>query len=326
MNNKSYANALTQLMTSKYVDLPRNLVKADHPLEISIYAKDGTLLVCQGSSLSDQQALSLLQHEKLLTINEELIRALELLRKAKAARQQNNPSHVYKLPAAIDRLKKLEADLQEVYMDPAHDRSNLQLTQLTGRLQSLCKEAPDIALAKIILDDKTSYTIRHSLHTATVCELIASHQRWSKEDRRPLVSAALSMNISLGFLQDELAAQASPLTGDQRLIIENHPTKSASMLINMGIKDQSWLEYVEKHHEQTDGSGYPDGLTSIDLPFGAVILNIADIYCAKITGRQYRDPSTPDVAARDFFLIKDKHINGSLIEVFVKVLGIYPPG
>jgi len=53
---------------------------------------------------------------------------------------------------------------------------------------------------------------------------------------------------------------------------------------------------------------------------------LSDIYCAKVSGRNYRKPIYANVAARDIFLEKDQFTTETLIEVFVKILGLYPPG
>ena len=94
----------------------------------------------------------------------------------------------------------------------------------------------------------------------------------------------------------------------------------------MGITNTTWLELVEKHHETIDGTGYPAGLEHKDIPMAASLISLSDIYCAKVTGRSYREPIFANIAARDIYLEKDQSQNGTLIETFVKILSIFPPG
>ncbi len=49
------------------------------------------------------------------------------------------------------------------------------------------------------------------------------------------------------------------------------------------------LESVLHHHENYDGSGYPDNLRGEDIPIGARILRISDVYSALTSDRVYRD-------------------------------------
>jgi len=302
--------------------LPRSLIIADHPLSVPIYDGDGILLAEKGTVLSFTVALNLSKQTDLYTIDKELLKAISAIKKNQGYEERI----AFKISSVIKRFEKLEDELKVIFVSPKEIDINPLLSTTIARIQVLCEKSPDTALAKILLDEKSNYTVRHSIHTATLCELASSFLNWNKEERRSLLGAALTMNISLGLLQDELQTQSSPLTGDQRRIIDAHPTNSGSLLRSLGVDNESWLDFVEKHHETTDGKGYPLGLQGSALPLGAVLLNVADVYCAKITGRTYRTPIKPDIAARDIYLVKNKHDNDSIVQVFVKILGLYPPG
>jgi HD-GYP domain-containing protein (c-di-GMP phosphodiesterase class II) len=53
---------------------------------------------------------------------------------------------------------------------------------------------------------------------------------------------------------------------------------------------------VRWHHERVDGTGYPDGLRGDQIPLGAQVIAIADVYDALTTARSYRPAMTPDRA------------------------------
>jgi len=46
--------------------------------------------------------------------------------------------------------------------------------------------------------------------------------------------------------------------------------------------------YILFHHEKCDGTGYPYGLTSQEIPIGSKILSVADSFDAMTTDRSYR--------------------------------------
>lgn len=58
------------------------------------------------------------------------------------------------------------------------------------------------------------------------------------------------------------------------------------------------LPLIRHHHERLDGSGYPDGLRGDEIPLGARVLQIADIYDALISPRPYKDAYGPEHALR----------------------------
>ncbi|WP_153020836.1 HD-GYP domain-containing protein, partial [Kosmotoga sp. DU53] len=52
------------------------------------------------------------------------------------------------------------------------------------------------------------------------------------------------------------------------------------------------------HHERTDGSGYPEGLSKDRIPLLARILAVADVFDALVSDRPYRPGMTPEEAIR----------------------------
>ncbi|MDH5257681.1 MAG: HD domain-containing protein [Gammaproteobacteria bacterium] len=308
-------------MKSKYSPLSKLAVKADQPLLFPVYNKQGTLLAEKGTILSGEQVEKITSLDEIFTQDRALKSALVSDGKA-----HDESSAVYKLPPPFKRLSALEKILHEIYDNPQDTISRSKVLTMINRLQTICEKSPDAAIAKIITDDNSDYAIKHAIHTAILCELSGQYLNWEPEERRHIIGAALTMNISLGYMQNKLLDQPQPLSLEQQQIIHDHPADSVAMLKKMGITNPTWLELVGKHHESIDGTGYPAGLQGKDIPLAASLISLSDVYCAKVTGRSYREPIFANVAARDIYLEKDQSHAGTLIEVFVKLLGIYPPG
>jgi HD-GYP domain-containing protein (c-di-GMP phosphodiesterase class II) len=198
------------------------------------------------------------------------------------------------------------------------------LTEVADVLIALADRYPDKVLFQILRHDQTrlqAYGVSHSLHCAAVCCLTGKRLGWSAEERRTVVAAALSMNLSMIELQGRLAVQGAKPTLEQRAAIEAHPRKSAEMLEAAGVTDRLWLAAVEQHHERVDGSGYPCGHT--DVAELAQALHYVDVFTAKLAARSSRAPMPPDQAAREIFTASRGH---PLVAALVKEFGIYPPG
>jgi putative two-component system response regulator len=74
------------------------------------------------------------------------------------------------------------------------------------------------------------------------------------------------------------------------------------------------------HHEQWDGSGYPDGLVGESIPASARIVALADVFDALTMKRPYKDAWPID---RVIAAIKDSaglHFEPRLVERFVSIL------
>ena len=80
-----------------------------------------------------------------------------------------------------------------------------------------------------------------------------------------------------------------PLSSEEFQIVKLHPLIGRKMLEQGGAFDP-FLPFVELHHEHSDGSGYPYGLTHREIPFAVRIVQVADVYDALTSARPYRGP------------------------------------
>jgi HD-GYP domain-containing protein (c-di-GMP phosphodiesterase class II) len=83
------------------------------------------------------------------------------------------------------------------------------------------------------------------------------------------------------------------LTAEEWEVMKTHPARGAELVVTV-----SHLKYavpsVRSHHENWDGTGYPDGLAGERIPLGARIITVADTIDALTTDRPYRRRLTPD--------------------------------
>ncbi|WDN87605.1 hypothetical protein BuS5_00573 [Desulfosarcina sp. BuS5] len=79
-------------------------------------------------------------------------------------------------------------------------------------------------------------------------------------------------------------------------------------------------EYAGAHHEKPDGSGYPRGLTSAQLPVQSKIMAIADIFEALTAGdRPYKKSMKLSEAIKIMDIMKKKrHIDPDIYDLFIK--------
>jgi len=208
-----------------------------------------------------------------------------------------------------------------------------QTTDLPGRIIKLCKDLQDLcemdadaALGTLHLDHEGRYTIIHPLHVAILCELIAKRKGVAAEPRLSLLAAAITSNIAMIELQDTLQKQQTPLNPEQLEAIRLHTLKGVDMLLAAGVQDDVWIRTVLHHHEKLDGSGYPGALRGDDIPLPVRILSLADTYSAMITPRVYRNQILASDALRDIFLKRGAEMDAALAQVFIKEMGVFPPG
>ncbi|VAW83581.1 hypothetical protein MNBD_GAMMA16-2106 [hydrothermal vent metagenome] len=145
------------------------------------------------------------------------------------------------------------------------------------------------ALASLIIDNHLPFTVRNSIHVSVVAALYAKHEEWPEEDIFSLICAAITMNIIVAKLQDELCENTQELNLLQTSAFESHPKLGKQKLSEQGIKNRDWLNAVMQHHEREDGSG-PLGMRGNSITKHALALSLADRYCTLIAVRCSRNP------------------------------------
>jgi len=96
---------------------------------------------------------------------------------------------------------------------------------------------------------------------------------------------------------DEILKKGSDLTPEEWLVMKQHPLTGEN--ICKPLKSlRLVLPIIRMHHEHSDGSGYPDGLTQKQIPLLPRILQVVDVYDALRTRRPYKPAMTHEQAER----------------------------
>ena len=166
------------------------------------------------------------------------------------------------------------------------------------------------------------YSVRHAVLVTSVCELAARLlPEITEAMRRSLRHAALTMNLGMTRLQDQLALQDGPLTPDQRDLVHGHAERGHELLGELGVTDELWLKAVLHHHDAPPGAllEQPPGMQL------ARLIQRADLFAARMSPRKLRAALSANVAAKGTYLDERKQpdMAGALV---IKALGVYPVG
>jgi len=99
-------------------------------------------------------------------------------------------------------------------------------------------------------------------------------------------AAALVHDIGKLGVADRILQKPGPLTADEYDQVKQHVIIGADILVAVAFPGLAAI--VRHHHENWDGSGYPDRLRGEAIPLGARILSIVDCYDALTSDRPYR--------------------------------------
>ena len=179
-----------------------------------------------------------------------------------------------------------------------------------------------LALMQMSAEETRYYSATHSMLVSVICMTVARETlRWPENRVLPLGRAALSMNIGMARLQDDLSQQSAPLTAQQAEEVDQHSDKSVSILRAMGVKDPLWLDAVRTHHHRAPGK-LADKTLAQQM---ARLIQRADIFGARIAPRVNREPMSVTSAMQASYYDETKSMDEAGAAL-VKALGIYPPG
>jgi putative two-component system response regulator len=138
-----------------------------------------------------------------------------------------------------------------------------------------------------VLNSKDPYTRRHSERVGALMEQFADAIPLPSSQIRQMRIAGLmhdagKLDISDGIL--EKIAEGKSLTPDDKKEMELHVV-SENQIARFGDPPVTVLQAIRHHHENWDGSGFPDGLDGADIPPAARMLTICDLY-ASITAER----------------------------------------
>ncbi len=297
-------------------------IAVGQPLPWDVYDSSGQLLLSRGYVVANER-------QRLRLLGEGLRSTLQLPAKRERGSTTPRPPEIDGNPfLTLDQLTmRLEGILRMIHQpDSGVVRPGERLLKLGRAIQALCNYDADASLGAAHLKHDTPYPLSHSIHTAMLCELVARRIGWQPRRRLSIIAAALSCNVAMLDLQAQLVEQAGPLDDRQWDAIQNHPLQGYEMLCAAGVSDPLWLRVVIQHHECINGLGYPAGVRGDDVLPEARLLGLADRYHAMVTGRSYRDGMLAKSALRRVFLDVGQDLGSTLAQMFIKELGVYPPG
>jgi putative nucleotidyltransferase with HDIG domain len=132
-------------------------------------------------------------------------------------------------------------------------------------------------------------------------------------------AAALLHDIGKLAIPDSLLYKPGPLTPDEYDRVKQHAVIGADLLAEVALPGPL-SSLVRHHHENWDGSGYPDGRSSGDIPVGARVLSIADCYDALTSNRPYRRALSHDSAVAMIHERRGSMFDPEMTDAFLQVV------
>ena len=147
--------------------------------------------------------------------------------------------------------------------------------------------------------------------------LIAKRLNLSKSEVDKLKIAMLLYDIGNTMMPKDIMKKAAPLNNDEKQEIQKHPIVAAQEILKPIGSVSNIIPIIEQHHENWDGTGYPNNKKGDEIPITSQIILIVDSYFAMISYRPYRKAYTIDEAIEEIKTNVNKKYSPELVDAFI---------
>ena len=167
------------------------------------------------------------------------------------------------------------------------------------------------------IDEKDPYTRGHSERVAFYSMLMARHLGMSEEEVERVHLSGIIHDVGKIGIEDRILRKPAALTDEEYEIMKQHPRKGEHILDAVPLlKEMAGAGLM--HHENWDGSGYPDGKKGEEIPLLGRIVSVADAFDAMTTDRPYSKAMTFEVALGRLRFLAGKKFDAGCVDAIEK--------
>lgn len=140
----------------------------------------------------------------------------------------------------------------------------------------------------------------------------------NREYIESLILGAFLHDVGKIGIPDQILLKPGRLNAEEFEIMKRHVVFGGEI-----IQDSAWLkgarDVVLFHHEKFDGSGYPHGLYGNDIPHGARLFAVVDVFDALMSKRPYKEPFLIEDALIILLDGAGRHFDPNVVNIFVSI-------
>jgi putative nucleotidyltransferase with HDIG domain len=227
----------------------------------------------------------------------------------------------------LQNLYHTMTDLSDTVLDQARalkhqnqtleDRVRERTAELEQRTRDL-EEAHDdaiyiLAVASEVKDENTGAHL-HRMHA--LAESLSRTLGHDPEHVREIARAAILHDVGKLHVPDNILKKPGPLSDDERAVMQQH-TQAGERILPDRPHFASARKVARSHHENWDGTGYPDRLQQNQIPLEARIVHLADVYDALTSARPYKKAWPPEEAKEYLHSQSGLMFDPALVDAFL---------
>ncbi len=204
------------------------------------------------------------------------------------------------LSDSTDKVRGIEAGADDFLNKPvlaeeliARVKSLLRLKEFTDELETADSVLCTLGL---IVEGRDPYTEGHCERLSVRAADLGRHLGMDEDSILALKRGGYLHDLGKIAVPDDILKKGSDLTPEEWTVMKLHPVTGENICRPLHSL-RLVLPIIRHHHEHSDGSGYPDGLTGAEIPVLPRVLQVVDVYDALRTARSYKAALTHELAA-----------------------------
>lgn len=289
----------------------------------------------QGFTLAtDSEARTLRQYCNWVLVEDEETRLIPILDQIPSLKHRTNEPLpetrllCNEMPRASEAWRRTHQFIEQTIHN-IEQHNDLQLETARPLIRACVDSVKANASAMLWLariKDRDSYTAEHCLRVAIFTVAFARFIGLPDNDLEIAGMCGLLHDIGKLKVPDRILNKPGPLTPEEYAIMQEHTILGHQLLLRDPGLDRIISDVTLHHHERMDGQGYPGQLNECQISRFARLVAIVDAYDAMTSDRCYRDAMSPAEAARMLYRNRGDQFDADLVEAFIRLIGIYPPG
>lgn len=207
-----------------------------------------------------------------------------------------------------------------IQLERSQRQSCENLQRIVQQQTSTIRETQAEIISRLFsaIEFRDEETGSHVRRIGNMCAFLGQLLGWDHERLELIKSAAPLHDIGKIAIPDQILHKPGPLTQAEYRIICQHAEIGGRMLSGSHNPVLCLGEIIARHHhENWDGSGYPDGLKGRGIPLEARMVGIADVYDALLSDRVYRPGLAEDEAISIMRKDRGRKFDPDLLDLFL---------
>lgn len=165
---------------------------------------------------------------------------------------------------------------------------------------------------------RDSDTDAHNYRVTLYAIALAEKLHWSKGEIAHLIAGAFLHDVGKIGIPDHILLKPGKLNDEEFEIMKTHALLGLDI-----VAGNAWMNatpVIRNHHERFDGSGYPDGLSGLDIPQEARLFAVVDVFDALVSARPYKAPMPFETALVLLEKESGRHFDPEIVIAFRSII------